>query len=183
MRKYNTLPKHKIDLQEAKNTQRCICTRCRTVFSDFHTRCPECGCHEWDFFQEENPYARMPLERFIQLCGHAFWLVGTILFLGLLWQTGSNDFEQNRFYIYTAIFALTAGVLISALYFALSEIIYRIMRIQRRLRAFHDHYRKRYPTLNTVKKKEVRQLKKVRTKAKKSIALTYRTRANMRVYD
>lgn len=173
MRKYKTLPKQKAYFQVGQDSQQCICERCRTVFSDFHSRCPECGSHNWELYSEENPYTRMPLERFIQLCGHSFWLIGTVLFITLLWQTDSNDYEHNLFYIYMAILSIASGVLISALYFALSEIITRTMRMQWRLRAFHDHYRQRYPTVNTVKKAEIRTIKKVKTKAKKAVSIAY----------
>lgn len=182
MRKYKMLPTSKNNLPEGDSPQ-CICSRCRSLFSDFHHRCPECGSYEWESYQEENPYSRMPLERFIQLCGHGFWLVGTILFIAFLWQTDSNDYEQNKLYIYMAIFSLIAGVLISAFYFALGELIVRTMRIQRRLRAFHDHYRQRYPSLSLIKKDTNRRLKKVRTKAKKSISIEYLTRIKVTKKD
>lgn len=94
---------------------------------------------------EVNPYTRMPMETFLKACGHLLWLVGTIGFLVLLWQTDSPDAETNKLFIYGAFLLLFCSVLFSAAYFGMSEIMRRILRMQRRLRAFHENYRDDQP--------------------------------------
>lgn len=117
------------------------CSRCGVRFPDYLARCPECGSTDWEELTEVNPYTRMPMESFLKGCGHLFWLLGTVGFLVLLWQTDTPDPETERLYVYGAILSVTLGVLFSAIFFALSEMLRRILRMQRRLRAFHDTYR------------------------------------------
>ncbi len=116
------------------------CERCGAKFPDYLGRCPECGSTEWEELTDVNPYTRMPMEAFLKGCGHFFWLFGTAGFLALLWQTGTGT-EADRLYVYGAILSIVTGVLFSAGFFALSEMLRRILRMQRRLRAFHDTYR------------------------------------------
>ena len=116
------------------------CERCGAKFPDYLARCPECGSTEWEELTEVNPYTRMPMEAFLKGCGHVFWLFGTVGFLIMLWQTGT-DSPSDRLFFYGAILFLASGMLFSAAFFALSELLRRILRIQRRLRAFHDTYR------------------------------------------
>ena len=117
------------------------CSHCGARFPDYLARCPECGGTEWEELAEVNPYTRMPMESFLKACGHLFWILGTLGSLALLWQTDTPDPEATRLYTYAAIFSITTGVLFSAFFFAQSEMLRRILRIQRRLRAFHDTYR------------------------------------------
>jgi Predicted ATP-dependent serine protease len=116
------------------------CERCGSRFPDFLARCPECGSTEWEELAEVNPYTRMPMESFLKACGHLFWLLGTAGFLAMLWQTGDNP-QHDHLYLYGAVVSIVTGVLFSAFFFAQSEILRRILRMQRRLRAFHDTYR------------------------------------------
>lgn len=171
MRKFRNIAKANIDDGVQRDVQQFQCSRCRAVFPDFLSRCPECGHNDFSLYEEENPYTRMPLDRFIQLCGHGIWIGGTILFIALLWQTNSNNYDENAFYIYMSIISLVGSVFISALYFALSEIISRTVRLQRRLRVFHDHYRQRYPSNLKLglKKNQTRKSKK-HAKIKQNIA-------------
>ena len=76
-----------------------------------------------DRLVEVNPYTRMPMETFLKACGHLLWLVGTIGFLVLLWQTDSPDAETNKLFIYGAFLLLFCSVLFSAAYFGMSEIM------------------------------------------------------------
>lgn len=121
------------------------CSRCKAIFPDYLARCPECGSEEWIGLVEVNPYTRLPMETFLKACGHLLWLVGTVGFLVLLWQTDSPDPETNRLFAYGAVFLLFCGVLFSAAYFGMSEMMHRIVRMQRRLRAFHENYRDDQP--------------------------------------
>lgn len=117
------------------------CSRCSTRFPDYLARCPECGSEDWEELAEVNPYTRLPLESFLKGCGHAFWILGVLAFLVLLWLTDTPSPEMGRLFIYGAVCFLVLGTLFSALFFGLSEILRRILRMQRRLRAFHDTYR------------------------------------------
>ena len=121
---------------EVKVERELQCSRCKAIFPDYLARCPECGSEEWIGLVEVNPYTRMPMETFLKACGHLLWLVGTIGFLVLLWQTDSPDAETNKLFIYGAFLLLFCSVLFSAAYFGMSEIMRRILRMQRRLRAF-----------------------------------------------
>lgn len=127
-----------IDVRVERELQ---CSRCKAIFPDYLARCPECGSDEWIGLVEVNPYTRMPMETFLKACGHLLWLMGTVGFLVLLWQTDGPDPETNRLFIYGAVLLLFCSVLFSAAYFGMSELMHRIVRMQRRLRAFHENYR------------------------------------------
>lgn len=117
------------------------CSRCKAVFPDYLARCPECGSEEWVGLAEVNPYTRMPMENFLKACGHLLWMVGVIGFLVLLWQTDSSNEDRDRLFAYAGILLLFCSVLFSAAYFGMSEIMRRLLRVQRRLKAFHEKYR------------------------------------------
>ena len=91
---------------EVKVERELQCSRCKAIFPDYLARCPECGSEEWIGLVEVNPYTRMPMETFLKACGHLLWLVGTIGFLVLLWQTDSPDAETNKLFIYGAFLLL-----------------------------------------------------------------------------
>lgn len=116
------------------------CSRCKAIFPDYLARCPECGSEDWVGLVEVNPYTRMPMENFLKACGHILWLLGTVGFLFLLWQTDTANEETNLLYMYGAVLLLFCSVLFSAAYFGMSEIMKRMLRVQRRLRAFHENY-------------------------------------------
>ncbi len=115
-----------------------LCSNCKFVFSNYLTRCPECGSEEWIGYTEVNPYSRMPLENIIKSCGHALWIFGTLCALYFLWQTDNTNEEANMLSIYLAIVSIVMGLLLSVMYFSLGEIIQRLLRVQRRLKAFHE---------------------------------------------
>ena len=121
------------------------CSRCKAIFPDYLARCPECGSEDWNGLVEVNPYTRMPMENFMKYCGHLVWLFGTVGFLVLLWQTDTPNEEANSFFIYGAFLLLFCCVLGSTIYFGMSEVMRRILRMQRRLRAFHENYRDDQP--------------------------------------
>ncbi len=116
------------------------CDNCKYVFADFHNKCPECGSTEVSGYSEINPYSRMPLESVLKVSGHIMWLGGTFLFLFFLWATDSPDSETNFLMIRYAVLSLVVGVLCSVLYIGLSEVIHRVLRVQRRLKAFHENH-------------------------------------------
>jgi len=121
------------------------CAECRLIFPDYMGCCPKCGSEERTSLVEVNPYSRMPMASFLKACGHIFWLVGVIAFLMLIWQTNNSDKETSLMFLYVGLIVLVCGVIMSAAYFALSELIRRVLRIQRRLQAFHETYRSAQP--------------------------------------
>lgn len=121
------------------------CAHCKTVFPDFLGRCPECGSDEWTALVEVNPYARIPMESIIKGCAHLLWMLGILGFFILVWQMDSSDDATNRLYLYMAIATLLVCILISTAFFSLSELIRRVLRIQRRLKFFHEHYNETHP--------------------------------------
>ncbi len=138
-------PGTQVPVTEVRIERELQCSRCKATFPDYLARCPECGSEEWIGLVEVNPYTRMPMETFLKACGHLLWLVGTVGFLVLLWQTDSSDAETNKLFAYAAVLLLFCSVLFSAAYFGMSEIMRRILRMQRRLRAFHENYRDDQP--------------------------------------
>lgn len=117
------------------------CVQCKLVFPDYMGCCPKCGSEERVGLDEVNPYTRMPMSSFLKACGHVFWLVGVMAFLIIVWQTDNVEKETALMFFFGGIFILVSGVIMSAAYFALSELIRRVLRIQRRLHAFHETYR------------------------------------------
>ncbi len=141
MKKITRLPREKRFVQEvAEQAEKLQCANCKYVFANYLTRCPECGSEEWTGYTEINPYTRLPLESFLKGCGHIFWLGGTLLCIYFFWNTDTDDNELNQMFILMGLLSLGLGVLLSSLYFGLSEIIHRILRLQRRLRAFHENH-------------------------------------------
>lgn len=134
-------PKKKKYIKKVRNT-RIQCSHCNYVFDDYLTRCPECGGEDWIGYTEVNPYTRLPLENLLKSCGHLLWIGGTLALLHCLWRTDNADNTINMLYIYAGITCIFMGVFLSVLYFALSEIIQRVLRVQRRLKAFHETQRK-----------------------------------------
>lgn len=126
----------------AKDVQ---CLQCRLTFPDYMGCCPQCGSEERTGLAEVNPYTRMPMSSFLKACGHVFWLVGVAAFLILIWQTDNINIEKGLMFFYAGLFSIVCGVILSAAYFALSELLRRVLRIQRRLQAFHETYRSSQP--------------------------------------
>ncbi|MBR3881015.1 MAG: translation initiation factor IF-2 [Mailhella sp.] len=121
------------------------CAHCKTVFPDYLARCPECGSEEWTALVEVNPYGRIPMESIVKGCGHLLWMIGLFGFFILVWQMDTPDAETNRLYLYSGIACLTVGIILSTAFSGLSEMMRRTLRIQRRLKAFHEHYNETHP--------------------------------------
>ncbi len=158
------MPKRKVRVRKNNEEDllnlRVQCARCKTIFGSDFTKCPECGSDESTGYAEVNPYTHLPLESFLQACGHLFWLGGTFLFLFCLWEIGETDLPSEIFII-LAFGALGVGILMSALYFALSEVINRLLRLQRRLRAFHRTYNSQ-DSISFSQRKRTRQRRSIR---------------------
>lgn len=138
-------PKHTVKSVISPVQQELQCAHCKTIFPDYLARCPECGSEEWTALVEVNPYARIPLESLIKGCGHLLWMLGIFAFFILIWQMDSDVAEENRLYFYLAVSMLVISILISAGFFGLSEILRRVLRMQRRLKVFHEHYNETHP--------------------------------------
>lgn len=132
------------------------CAHCKTVFPDFLGRCPECGSDEWTALVEVNPYARVPMESLIKGCAHILWMLGILGLFILVWQMDSPDDATNRLYLYAAIATLLVCILISTALFSLSELMRRVLRIQRRLKVFHEHYNETHPVKHVWKSHNVK---------------------------
>ncbi len=137
-RKVFYLKRERKEILNMSATSQLQCSNCKYVFPNYLTSCPECGSDNWIGYTEVNPYTRMPLESLLKLCGHMLWLVGTFICIYFFWQTNSDNEEINKMNIYYGILSLGFSILLSLLYFGLSEIIQRILRLQRRLKAFHE---------------------------------------------
>ena len=121
------------------------CAHCKTLFPDYLARCPECGSDEWTALVEVNPYSRIPMESIVKACGHLLWMIGLLGFFILVWQMDTPEPEANRLYLYSGIAFLAIGIILSTAFSSLSELMRRTLRIQRRLKAFHEHYNQTHP--------------------------------------
>ena len=121
------------------------CAHCKTLFPDYLARCPECGSDEWTALTEVNPYSRIPMESIVKGCGHLLWMLGLFGFFILVWQMDDPEPAVNRLYLYSGIAFLAVGIILSTAFSSLSELMRRTLRIQRRLKVFHDHYNETHP--------------------------------------
>ncbi len=138
-------PVHEKKAPEIAVQQELQCAHCKTIFPDYLGRCPECGSDEWTALVEVNPYARVPMESIIKGCAHLLWMLGILGFFIFIWQMDDPETEVNLLYLYSGIATLVVCILISAAFFSLSEVMRRILRIQRRLKFFHEHYNETHP--------------------------------------
>ena len=113
------------------------CAHCKTLFPDYLARCPECGSDEWTALTEINPYSRIPMESIVKGCGHLLCI--------LVWQMDDPEPAVNRLYLYSGIAFLAVGIILSTAFSSLSELMRRTLRIQRRLKVFHEHYNQTHP--------------------------------------
>ena len=134
--------KHKV---QSNVTQELQCAHCKTIFPDYLARCPECGSDEWTALVEVNPYARTPMESILKGCAHLLWMLGILGFFILAWRMDTENAETDRLYLFAAFATLAIGILLSTAFFGLSEIMRRVLRMQRRLKAFHEHYNETHP--------------------------------------
>jgi len=114
------------------------CGKCGEVFSDNFERCPKCGSHDFVGYTVTNPVARLPMEAILRVMAHLMWILGTAICVAFLWSTDSEDADHNMLLMYMGFTALCVSIFISVTLFALGEMLKRIIRIQRRLRAMFD---------------------------------------------
>lgn len=118
--------------------KRLRCEKCGEVFSDSFERCPNCGSSRFEGYTVVNPISRLPMEHIVRVMGHLMWLLGVTVCIALLWQTDSSDENRNMLYMYMGFGTLFVSVFVSVTLFAIGEILKRIIRIQRRLRAMFE---------------------------------------------
>ncbi len=118
--------------------KRLHCEKCGEVFSDSFDRCPNCGSRNFVGYTVVNPISRLPMEAIVRFMGHLMWMLGVAVCVALLWHTDSPDEERNMLLLYLGFGTLFVSVFVSVTMFALGEMLKRIIRIQRRLRAMFE---------------------------------------------
>ncbi|MCK9239535.1 hypothetical protein [Desulfocurvus sp.] len=118
------------------------CEKCGEIFSKDFNRCPKCRSTRFSGYTVVNPVARLPIESILRVMAHLMWMFGTAACLFLLWQTDSPDTDRNLLLMLAGFAALGASVIVSVALFGMSEMMYRIVRIQLRLRAFFEDQQK-----------------------------------------
>lgn len=103
-------------------------------------QCTQCGSTELSGYDIDNPYSKLPMQRLLKVCGHLMWLTGVIATLALLWQTNNKDNSINLMFLFGGLATLSLSIIGSVCLFALGEMMRRVIRIQRKLRAFVDEY-------------------------------------------
>jgi len=116
------------------------CDECLTPYSDDDKICPGCG-KNLPGYAMENPYAWVPMEQILRVVGHLVWIIGVVGCLTLLWNTDQPSDNLNWLIAAGAFVFLISSVIISITLFCLSEILRRVIRIQRRVRAFVEEYK------------------------------------------
>ncbi|WP_461211333.1 hypothetical protein [Desulfocurvus sp. DL9XJH121] len=116
------------------------CEKCGEVFSDSYEQCPKCGSRRFEGYTVVNPIARLPMESILRLCGHLLWIAGTVACILFLWNTNTPDTTRNWWFAVAGFGVLGLSVIMAIALFALGEMLKRIIRIQRRLRAIMDEY-------------------------------------------
>lgn len=128
-------------LRHIGNEPQLVCSRCKSIFPEFLGRCPECGAKDWVGISEVNPYNHLAMEQFLRLCGHLLWFIPTLGTIYLLWQINDAQGLVLQNYIMGSLLLFSLGIVCSVAFFGLSELNRRVIRIQKRLRAFHENYR------------------------------------------
>lgn len=116
------------------------CIECQTPYSDDDKICPGCGKH-LPGYDIENPYSWVPMEHILRVVGHLVWIIGVAGCLTLLWNTDQVSDSTNWLIAAGAVVFLIASLIISIALFCLSEILRRVIRIQRKVRAFVEEYK------------------------------------------
>lgn len=116
------------------------CEKCQATFGDNLEKCPECGSGELSKYQMENPMSRLPIHRLLSVAGHLAWMIGVGICIALIWHTNTPDTSQNLTMLLAAFGSLLLSLIVSVTLFGMGELLKRVIRIQRRLRAFVDVY-------------------------------------------
>lgn len=115
------------------------CDECLTPYTDEHTICPGCG-KRLPGYDMENPVSRLPMENILRSAAHLLWILGVIGFLLALWNTDQKDESLNWLIAAGGGIFLLATVIASIALFGMGEMLRRVIRIQRRVRAFVEGY-------------------------------------------
>lgn len=116
------------------------CNECLTPYSEEDTLCPGCG-KKLPGFDLENPYSKLPMEHILRVVGHVVWIVGVVGFLIVLWNTDQKSENLNWLIAAGGVVFLTVSIIVSVTLFCMSEILRRVIRIQRKVRAFMEEYK------------------------------------------
>ena len=116
------------------------CEKCGETFSDSFEQCPKCGSRRFAGYSVVNPIARLPMESIVRFCGHMLWLAGTVGCILMLWNTNTHDPTRNWWMCAGAFGLLGFSVVGAVTLFAIGEMLTRIIRIQRRVRAIMDDH-------------------------------------------
>ncbi len=116
------------------------CEKCQATFGDDLEKCPECGSGELSKYQMENPMSRLPIHRLLSVAGHLAWMIGVGVCISLIWHTNTPDTSENLVTLLVAFGSLLLSLIVSVTLFGMGELLRRVIRIQRRLRAFVDVY-------------------------------------------
>lgn len=116
------------------------CEWCGTVFEDDLERCPACNSKYAVGYEMENPVSRLPMEDILRVTGHLVWILGLIGGLTFFWNTDQPSERINYLLFLAGIIFICMSIVLSILFFGMGEILKRIIRIQRRVRAFSEGY-------------------------------------------
>lgn len=124
-------------MQEVNSYRKVVqCERCLETFSADLEICPVCGSDEMSGYKLQNPFSRLPMERVLAAAGHMIWILGVVACLIMLWNTNTNDETYNWLLAIAGFGVLLFSVIMSVTMIALGELMKRVIRIQRRVRAF-----------------------------------------------
>lgn len=113
------------------------CDECLTPYAEGDRLCPGCG-KKLPGYAVENPYSVLPMEHILRVVGHLVWIIGIAGFMVLLWNTDQKSEGLNWLIAAGGVVFLVISIIISIVLFCMSEILRRVIRIQRRVRAFME---------------------------------------------
>ncbi len=116
------------------------CEMCGAVFPDSLERCPNCESSRLVGYEMENPFSRLPMESILRVTGHIIWLIGLVGCLIFLWNTDKEDETLNMLLALGGFIFLCISLVFSITLFGMGEILRRLIRVQRRVRAFSEGY-------------------------------------------
>jgi len=119
------------------------CEKCGESFSESFEQCPKCGSRRFEGYTVVNPISRLPMEAILRFVAHVLWLSGTAICIGFLWNTDTPDTTHNWLMVIAGFGILGFSVVSAITLFALGEMLKRIIRIQRRVRAMMDDHSSR----------------------------------------
>jgi hypothetical protein len=91
-------------------------------------------------YEMENPISQLAMEHILRVAGHLTWLIGAIGCIAFLWNTNQQDATLNWLIALGGFLFLAVSLIFSVTLFGLSEILRRVIRIQRKVRAFVNDF-------------------------------------------